>query len=414
MNGKTTNSKYTIWLYDIYGHAFNYLTQAFPNEHFLIKSDIYNQTDFYEIEKMQDLDKPDIVICGLNTTIDNNVRKILDNSCCTLVRITLKDLDSLIERPLETTLELSQTQIEIFDKKDKKNPFKKTTKLEDSIHKITEICQMANISKVQKIMKNKAKETLVEINVEQQLQFGKTFDKVSKDYLFKLANQLNDFITLKDNYTSGHCKRVAIYAEALGHYLNLSNEEIEDLILAANLHDIGKIALPDAIINKDGKLSDLEFNLMKSHVKLGASILPDEQLGYLSKIIRAHHEKYDGTGYPDGLKGEEIPFFAQILAIADSFDAMTSQRSYNKVKSTEEAFKDLIAHTKPYGVEDGLGIFYNPKLVDAFIKVIRNSNTIMNDLAQTKAMADLKYDYKARQDEKKNNMDQKILTKRSI
>ena len=280
-----------------------------------------------------------------------------------------------------------------------------------SINKIIEKCQMANIGKVQNLVKKEDQETSKTINVEEELKSGKTFSEVTTDYLFKLADHLNTFITFKDFYTSGHCKRVAAYAEALGHYLKLSNKEIEEFILAANLHDIGKIALPDAIINKTGKLDDLEYKLMQSHVKLGASILPDDKFSDLKDIVKAHHERYDGTGYPDGLKGNEIPFFAQILAIADSFDAMTSQRSYNKVKSAEEAFLDLQLHTKPYGVDGGLGVFYNPELVPKFIEVISNSNTIMTQLAEEKAMADLRYDYKEKQDKKKNDMDVQLSKK---
>ena len=128
---------------------------------------------------------------------------------------------------------------------------------------------------------------------------------------------------------------------------------------------------------------------MKKHVELGALLLPGDQLGYLNSIVRAHHEKYDGSGYPDGLKENDIPLFAQILAIADSFDAMTSQRSYNQVKSAEEAFEDLKMHTKPYGVDGGLGLFYNPVLVDKFIKVIKNSKTTMDNLQAAKKLADV-------------------------
>ena len=198
----------------------------------------------------------------------------------------------------------------------------------------------------------------------------------------------------------------------------MNENQIEDLILVASLHDIGKIALPDAVITKTGKLNDLEFNLMKKHVELGTLLLPNNALGYLKDSIRAHHEKYDGTGYPDGLKGNEIPFYAQILAIADSFDAMTSQRSYNKVKSAEAAFTDLLRNSKPYGEKiDGIieeekvtvksnneidveiiekkkkdlicfGIHYNPELVNKFIEVIRGSKTIMSNLNEIKKIAD--------------------------
>ena len=170
---------------------------------------------------------------------------------------------------------------------------------------------------------------------------------VTREYLFKIALILNDFISFKDHYTADHCKRVAVYSEALAIEIGLSSEEIEDIILSAYLHDIGKVALPDAVITKPSGLNDFEFGLMKKHVDLGASILPDNLYLNIKAAIRGHHEKYDGTGYPDNLEGNNITLYAQILAIADSFDAMTSQRSYNRVKSANEAFEDLILHTIP-------------------------------------------------------------------
>ena len=152
--------------------------------------------------------------------------------------------------------------------------------------KIINMCQMANIGKLQKITKIQAKEIYNSIQVNKQIQGGKTIETVSKEFLFKLANTLNNFIELKDNYTAGHCQRVANYAEALSQELGLNEEQLEDLILAANLHDIGKIALPDAVITKTTKLNDLEFNLMKKHVELGALLLPGDQLGYLNSISK--------------------------------------------------------------------------------------------------------------------------------
>lgn len=177
-----------------------------------------------------------------------------------------------------------------------------------------DLCQLANFKKVQKLTKLGAKSIYQSIDIDKELENGKSTDYISTKYLFKLANTLNDFISLK-----GHCERVANYAEALGHALDMNEKELENLILAANLHDIGKIALPDAVITKTERLNDMEFELMKKHVELSSLLLPGNELGFLKSIVRAHHEKYDGSGYPDGLKGKQIPQLAQILAIADSF-----------------------------------------------------------------------------------------------
>lgn len=213
---------------------------------------------------------------------------------------------------------------------------------------------------------------------------------VTREYLFKIALILNDFISFKDHYTADHCKRVALYSEALAIEIGLPSPDVEDIILAAYLHDIGKIALPDAIITKPSGLNDFEFDLMKKHVELGSSILPDNLFLNIRAAIRGHHEKYDGTGYPDNLAGDNIPLAAQILAIADSFDAMTSQRSYNKVKSAREALNDLFLNTisKDNG---GYGVHYNPKLIKKFIKIISNSQTIMERLEEQQRDAERNY-----------------------
>lgn len=389
------NSKYIVWLYDINSREYLTIKKYLPEEHFEVLDIANDYTKFFELKNKHILEKPDVVICDIESKIDNKIIEALYNAHCGLAKVSTKKIDI----PLGNSFELSDEEIEI--RKNKK--YIKMTKSELSINKIIDMCQMSNIGKLQKITNLQATETYSNINVNEKLEKGSSFENISKEYLFKLANTLNNFIEFKDNYTAGHCERVATYSEALGIALGLDEKQIEDLILAANLHDIGKIALPDAAITKTGKLNDLEFNLMKKHVELGTLLLPSNSLGYLKESIRAHHEKYDGTGYPDGLKGNEIPQFAQILAIADSFDAMTSQRSYNKVKSAYEAFDDLKRHTKPYGVEDGLGVFYNPEYVDKFIKVISESKTIMENLDKAKKQADLNYQYKEDQENKNIN-----------
>ena len=350
---------------------------------------------------MHILQKPDIVICDIDSLIDNKIINILYESHCSLAKVSTKKQ----QVNLDNTFELTNEKVEEV----KKGKQITTTKTEKSMKQIIDMCQLSNIMKLQILTNLGAKNIYKSMDIEADLNSGKSVNYISKKYLFKLAQTLNDFISLKDNYTRGHCERVANYAEALGHALGMNEEELENLILAANLHDIGKIALPDAVITKTDKLNDLEFNLMKKHVELGATLLPANQLGYLKDAVRAHHEKYDGSGYPDGLKDEQIPLLAQILAIADSFDAMTSQRSYNRVKSAEEAFEDLKRHTRPYGNGDGLGAFYNPKLVDKFIDVISNSKTTMDNLEEAKRQADLNINYKEEQDKQKQKRDKQLV-----
>lgn len=381
MNRNYKNSRYIVWLYDINAREYSIINRYLPNEHFEIVDIANDHTKFFELKNKHILQKPDVVICDIESNINDKIIAVLYEANSGLAKVTTKKTNNIFEN----CFELSSEEVEL----EKNNKIIKQTKSELSMGKIINMCQMANIGKLQKITKIQAKEIYNSIQVNKQIQGGKTIETVSKEFLFKLANTLNNFIELKDNYTAGHCQRVANYAEALGQELGLNEEQLEDLILAANLHDIGKIALPDAVITKTTKLNDLEFNLMKKHVELGALLLPGDQLGYLNSIVRAHHEKYDGSGYPDGLKGNDIPLFAQILAITDSFDAMTSQRSYNQVKSAEEAFEDLKMHTKPYGVDGGLGLFYNPVLVDKFIKVIKNSKTTMDNLQAAKKLADV-------------------------
>jgi len=143
------------------------------------------------------------------------------------------------------------------------------------------------------------------------------------------AEALAAAIDAKDKYTHGHSSRVAMYSTQIARESGKSEEECEKVYFAALLHDVGKIGVPDAIINKDGKLTDEEFAWIKRHPVFGNQILSSiQQSPYLSIGAHYHHERYDGRGYPEGLKGEDIPDLARIIAVADSYDAMTSKRSY--------------------------------------------------------------------------------------
>ncbi len=138
-------------------------------------------------------------------------------------------------------------------------------------------------------------------------------------------------IDAKDKYTHGHSSRVAMYSMKLAELNNKTSKECNEIYFAGLLHDVGKIGVPVSIINKVGKLTDEEYDIVKQHPVTGANILKSvKEYPFLSLGARYHHERYDGKGYPEGLKGEDIPEFARIIAVADAYDAMTSKRSYRE------------------------------------------------------------------------------------
>jgi putative two-component system response regulator len=149
-------------------------------------------------------------------------------------------------------------------------------------------------------------------------------------------------IEVRDAYTEGHCERLARYATELGVLLGLSDDDLQALGRGGYFHDIGKIALPDAILLKPSSLTAEEFALVKEHPIVGDRLCGDLRvLHRVRSIVRHHHERRDGTGYPDGLKGDEIPLLAQIIGIVDVYDAMTTARPYRAARSSEEALSEL-------------------------------------------------------------------------
>ena len=146
----------------------------------------------------------------------------------------------------------------------------------------------------------------------------------------------------KDPYTAGHSKRVSDMALVICQLIGLKEEDIEKIHIAAHLHEIGKIGVPDAVLNKTTRLDDKEWEQMKKHPAIGADILSKSQhLSELKSIVLCHHERFDGTGYPLGLKGEKIPVGARIIAICDSIDAMTSNRSYRKAHDFDFCYNEI-------------------------------------------------------------------------
>ena len=169
-------------------------------------------------------------------------------------------------------------------------------------------------------------------------------------------------IDAKDEYTRGHSVRVAKYSRMLAERLKLSDEECENVYYMALLHDIGKIGVPNEIINSPSKLSDEEYAVIKTHPGVGYDILaeiksrPDLSIG-----ARWHHERFDGKGYPDGKKGEDIPFYARIIAVADSYDAMTSNRSYRKYMSQDKVRSEI---------EKNIGTQFDPDVAKCMLTII--------------------------------------------
>ncbi len=186
--------------------------------------------------------------------------------------------------------------------------------------------------------------------------------KELKETFYGTIEALAETIEKRDPYTGGHTKRVMEYSLAIGRELGLSESELEALKLAAILHDIGKIGIRDKILLKEDKLTEEEAMVMNMHPKYGAEILEHiKQLRDVIPGIRGHHERYDGTGYPDHLRGEEIPLFARIISVADAYDAMTTDRPYRKALNKEFVYEELRRSS---------GRHFDPEVVNAFIKAM--------------------------------------------
>lgn len=181
-------------------------------------------------------------------------------------------------------------------------------------------------------------------------------------------------VDAKDTYTRGHSDRVSYFSVLIGKKLGLSNEELETLKNGGLFHDIGKIGIPDSILQKPIKLTPEEYSDIKNHPTIGAHILaPAKIFNDILPIVKHHHERFDGKGYPSNLMGEDIPILARIAAVADSFDAMTSDRHYRARFTNEKAIEELI---------NGKGTQFDPIVVDAFITVLNtDKHQIEKDLS---------------------------------
>ena len=187
---------------------------------------------------------------------------------------------------------------------------------------------------------------------------GDSKENFSIDFVMSIAS----IIDARDGYAGGHSKRVASCALALGRRLGMTDEELFDLGYVGLLHDIGKIGVPDAILNKPGKLTEEEFEIIRRHPRIGADIL--DGLYFIPNVKEGalcHHERYDGKGYPNGLSGEDIPYFARIIAVADAYDAMSTNRVYHKKMTRKEIIGEF---------ERGKGTQFDPNLAGTFIDML--------------------------------------------
>jgi HD-GYP domain-containing protein (c-di-GMP phosphodiesterase class II) len=189
---------------------------------------------------------------------------------------------------------------------------------------------------------------------------AKLYGNVKRTY-FETVQALAQAMEASDEYTRGHSDRVTQLAVEIAKRLQIGRDKIDTLKFAGILHDIGKIGVIKEVLHKPGKLSDLEFALIKLHPKLGEDIIkPVAFLDKIRPIIRHHHERFDGKGYPDGIQGEDIPLMARIIAVADTYDAMTSHRPYRSALSSAVALAEI---------KKCSGTQFDPAVVKAFLEI---------------------------------------------
>jgi putative nucleotidyltransferase with HDIG domain len=198
-----------------------------------------------------------------------------------------------------------------------------------------------------------------------------------------LLHSLTSAVDAKDAYTCGHSERVALLSRHLAKTIKMSDAEVERIYMAGLLHDVGKIGVPEAVLQKPGKLTPEEFDQMKKHPEIGARILADiKQIRDIIPGVLHHHERYDGKGYPAGLAGENIPVMGRILCLADCFDAMTSNRTYRKALPLEVALTEIRRCS---------GTQFDPALAEAFLRTgCEEFRELLRDYEhQTKQLTDL-------------------------
>jgi len=204
-------------------------------------------------------------------------------------------------------------------------------------------------------------------------ELSSTYDKLEKAYLDSIET-LRYTVEAKDPYTKGHSDRVSEFSVLIGKALNLPEPELKILRLGGLFHDIGKIGIPDSILLKESKLNDEEYSQIKNHPTIGTHILSSAEIFKdILPIVKHHHERYDGRGYPGKLAGEDIPYLARIAMIADAFDAMTSKRTYRDALSLETTIHEF---------EQNKGTQFDPLITDAFLSILRTQFGEINKIMQ--------------------------------
>lgn len=211
------------------------------------------------------------------------------------------------------------------------------------------------------------------INISKQKETQKALDKKTRELkkaLKGVIDSISEALELRDPYTAGHQKRVAKIAVAISQKLNMPEAFIEGIDMGARIHDIGKMSIPIELLTKPRKLTDIEYEIVKNHVKAGIDILNSIEFQWpVIKMISEHHERIDGTGYPNGIKGDEICLEAKILAVADVFEAMSSHRPYRPAATIERTLDEI----KRYK-----GIYYDAKVVEALCELIKEDKNRFN------------------------------------
>src|SRR5438046_5413964 len=195
--------------------------------------------------------------------------------------------------------------------------------------------------------------------------------------IFDTVTSLAYAIDAKDHYTQGHSQKVAAYAALIAESMGMSDAEVEEIRLGAVLHDIGKVGIPENLLNKNGPLNPEEWETMKSHVSFGAKILdPLTPLARIREMVLHHHEFFDGSGYPNALSGEGIPLGSRIIAIADAYDTITSDRTYKKARNAPDALAEL---------ERCGNAQFDGAIVGVFVRTMHTSPNPIIEVAATSA-----------------------------
>lgn len=202
---------------------------------------------------------------------------------------------------------------------------------------------------------------IVTRNVERRRLDVQRIQETSRMAFLRSLRSLAAAIDAREHHTARHSRRVAELARTMGYAFGLSAGDMEVLTIAARVHDVGKIGVPDQILNKPGPLTKSEWEVMRAHATIGADIVAEvPELSFVATVVRHHHERLDGAGYPDGLSGEQIPFFSRIIAVADAYECMTSNRTYRTKLPIATAYNEL---------RNGAGTQFDRQIVERFLSL---------------------------------------------